>query len=91
MSSNSAFIGLPVIAAVNGDQRIFYAAIYMTVARIFSWTLGLNLFIEGGKGHVFRRIITNPNNLAVVIAVIVVTTVYSGVEYFVQNWKCLWE
>ncbi len=23
--------------------------------------------------------------------VIVVTTVYSGVEYFVQNWNCLWE
>ena len=27
----------------------------------------------------------------VVIGVIVVTTVYSGVEYFVQNWKCLWD
>lgn len=27
----------------------------------------------------------------IVIGVIVVTTVYSGVEYFVQNWKCLWE
>jgi len=26
-----------------------------------------------------------------VTTVIVVTTVYSGVEYFVQNWKCLWE
>lgn len=26
----------------------------------------------------------------VVIAVILVTTVYSGVEYFVSNWKCLW-
>ena len=25
----------------------------------------------------------------VVIGMIVVTTVYSGVEYFVQNWKCL--
>ena len=25
-----------------------------------------------------------------VIAVIVITTVYSGIEYFVQNWKCLW-
>ena len=25
----------------------------------------------------------------VVIAVIVVTTLYSGIEYFVQNWKCL--
>ena len=26
-----------------------------------------------------------------IIAVIVVTTVYSGVEYFIRNWKCLWD
>lgn len=26
-----------------------------------------------------------------VTGVIVVTTVYSGVEYFMQNWKCLWD
>lgn len=26
-----------------------------------------------------------------VMAVIVVTTVYSGIEYFAQNWKCLWD
>lgn len=26
-----------------------------------------------------------------VLGVIVVTTVYSGVEYFVRNWKCLWD
>ncbi len=26
-----------------------------------------------------------------VIAIIVGTTVYSGVEYFIQNWKCLWD
>ena len=27
----------------------------------------------------------------VVIGVIVITTVYSGVEYFIQNWNCLWD
>ena len=27
----------------------------------------------------------------IIIAVIVITTVYSGVEYFIQNWKCLWD
>ena len=27
----------------------------------------------------------------VVVAVIVVTTVVSGVEYFVKNWHCLWD
>lgn len=26
-----------------------------------------------------------------VIACIVITTVYSGVEYFIQNWNCLWD
>ncbi len=26
----------------------------------------------------------------IVIGIIVVTTLYSGIEYFVQNWKCLW-
>jgi len=27
----------------------------------------------------------------VVTGVIVITTVYSGVEYFIQNWNCLWD
>ena len=27
----------------------------------------------------------------VIVAVIVGTTVYSGVEYFIQNWNCLWD
>ena len=26
-----------------------------------------------------------------VMAIIVLTTVYSGVEYFIQNWNCLWD
>lgn len=27
----------------------------------------------------------------VVMAMIVATTLYSGVEYFIQNWNCLWD
>ncbi len=34
---------------------------------------------------------TVPILAGVVTGVIVVTTVYSGVEYFIQNWKCLWD
>ena len=26
-----------------------------------------------------------------VVAVVTLTTVYSGVEYFIQNWNCLWD
>ena len=35
-----------------------------------------------------------PENTAViwtVVVMIALTTVYSGVEYFVKNWKCLWD
>ena len=34
---------------------------------------------------------TVPAVQIVVMAMIVVTTVYSGVEYFIQNWNCLWD
>ena len=27
----------------------------------------------------------------IVVSIIVLTTVYSGVEYFIQNWNCLWD
>ena len=27
----------------------------------------------------------------IVVGIIVVTTVYSGIEYFIQNWNCLWD
>ena len=32
---------------------------------------------------------TDPYRKWIVVTVIVVTTVYSGVEYFVKNWRCL--
>ena len=34
---------------------------------------------------------TNALICGIVTGVIVVTTVYSGIEYFIQNWKCLWD
>lgn len=34
---------------------------------------------------------TEPIVAWIVIAVVVVTTVYSGIDYFLQNWKCLWQ
>src|SRR5699024_3026559 len=34
---------------------------------------------------------TDPIVAWIVVAVVVITTVYSAIEYFVQNWKCLWQ
>ena len=45
-------------------------------------------------GEIRRHLRRDRSNITlawIVIGITVVTTVYSGVEYFVQNWKCLWE
>lgn len=34
---------------------------------------------------------TIPLLSGIVTGVIVITTLYSGVEYFIQNWNCLWD
>ena len=31
------------------------------------------------------------NVFLLIIGVILVTTIYSGIEYFAQNWNCLWD
>jgi len=27
----------------------------------------------------------------IIMTVIIITTIYSGIEYFIKNWKCLWD
>ena len=40
-------------------------------------------------GIILMLIFPNATLRLVCVAVILVTTIYSGIEYFVKNWKCL--
>ena len=66
-------------------------ALMIVLTREFAVT-GLRL-VAVGKGTVIAAGWSGKVKTAstmMVTAVIVVTTVYSGVEYFVKNWNCLW-
>ena len=74
-----AVTGLRLVAAPKG--RVIAAA-WSGKVKTASTMIGLILWM------------LLPENTMVglaVSAVIVVTTVYSGVEYFVKNWNCLWD
>ena len=73
-----AVTGLRLVAAPKG--RVIAAA-WSGKVKTASTMIGLCAVL------VFPQ---NATLLWVVTAVIVVTTVYSGVEYFVKNWNCLW-
>ena len=74
-----AVTGLRLIAVQKGNV---IAAGWSGKVKTASTMVGLCILMALPEIEVLRWL---------VLAVIVVTTLYSGVEYFVQNWKCLWE
>ena len=74
-----AVTGLRLVAAGNGTV---IAAGWSGKVKTASTMIGL---------CVMMAVPTVPVLSWIVMLVIAVTTVYSGVEYFIQNWKCLWK
>lgn len=66
--NNAAFVGLPMVSGIYGTSGVFYTTIFMTVSRIFMWGPGLRLFPEHGKGGAVRAVLTNPNTIAMFLA-----------------------
>ena len=68
--SNSGFVGIPLIQGILGDEYVFYVTMTMVVGTITFWTYGVYL-MSGDKGEVsIKKILTNPNLIAVVVGII---------------------
>ena len=74
-----AVTGLRLVAVGNGTV---IAAGWSGKVKTASTMVGLCVWMAFPGSQIIGLLVT---------AVIVITTVYSGVEYFVQNWKCLWK
>ncbi len=73
-----AVTGLRLVAAPKG--RVIAAA-WSGKVKTASTMIGLILWMLLPENSMVGLVVS---------AVIVVTTVYSGIEYFVKNWNCLW-
>lgn len=74
-----AVTGLRLVAVGKGTV---IAAAWSGKVKTASTMVGLCLILVFPQNAILLWLVT---------AVIIVTTVYSGVEYFVKNWKCLWQ
>lgn len=74
-----AVTGLRLVAVGKGTV---IAAAWSGKVKTASTMVGLCLILVFPQNTILLWLVT---------AVIIVTTVYSGVEYFVKNWKCLWQ
>ena len=73
--SNSGFVGIPLIQGILGDEYVFYVTMTMVVGTLTFWTYGV-LLMSGDKKEVsVKKILTNPNLIAVVVGMIIFFTI----------------
>ena len=73
MYSNAGNLVIPLITAAMGEEWVIYASTYMSFQMILIWTYG-NILIEEKPKVQIKKILTNPNVIAIVIGVILFLT-----------------
>ena len=85
--SNAGFMGSPIAQGLYGDQGLLYASIYLIPMRAVMWSFGVTCFTSTkGKG-IFKKIITHPCIVAVLLGMILMIfqiTLPKGIEQTIR-------
>lgn len=71
--SNAGNLIVPLVSAVLGEQWVFYTTAYIIVQTILIWTHGQSVICQGQEKN-WRKILLNPNIIAIVIGFILFAT-----------------
>lgn len=71
--SNAGNLIIPLVSALFGAEYVFYSCVFAIVQLVFMWTHGISVIRESSQVE-WKKILMNPNILAVVLGVIVLLT-----------------
>lgn len=73
ISSNSSFIGLPIVKELLPSEGMLYASVALVPFRIFMWSAGLGIFTgqKGDRKNQVRQTLLHPCMIAVYIGILV--------------------
>lgn len=71
--SNAGYLIIPLVAAVLGKEWVFYTTAYIVIQTILIWTHGQAVICQG-KGSNIKKIVLNPNVIAIVIGIFLFAT-----------------
>lgn len=72
--SNASFIGIPIIVAMFGQDAVFYLSAYVVTFIILVWTYGIYLMTNDKKEVSIKKVLMNPNTIAVIIGLLLYCT-----------------
>lgn len=68
--SNAGFIGIPLVAAIYGDEAVFYISTFVALIGVLQWTYGV-FIITGDKSTIsLKKILTNPVLIGTIIGMV---------------------
>lgn len=72
--SNAGFMGSPLVSGIYGLHGLLYASIYLIPQRIVMWSSGISCFSEANKKDAFKKVVTHPCIIAVMVGLLVMIT-----------------
>lgn len=69
--SNCAFIGIPLVQAVYGEEGVFYVTAYITVFNLLMWTHGVWLIGDSRKFSFVENVLKSPTIIATILGMLV--------------------
>lgn len=70
MVSNMGFLGIPLVQSVVGEEYVFYVSACIAAQVPFIWTYGVWMITQDKRQVSFKKIITNPSIIAVILGVV---------------------
>ena len=65
--SNPGFFGIPIIVACVSDGAVFYIASFIAFLNILQWTYGVSILQDKSVSLTFKKVITAPFMIAIII------------------------
>lgn len=69
--SNAGFIGIPLVTAAVGNEGAFFVAMMIVMINALQWTVGVYMISKDKNAMSFKKILTNPIVISVVIGLFV--------------------
>ena len=71
--SNAGNLIIPLVSALFGEEYVFYSCVFAIVQLVFMWTHGISVIRES-KQIEWKKILLNPNILAVAVGTVLLLT-----------------